>query len=57
MEGFGTDAYLHLSVLGDACENLPPRVQRSPAGSASVWPLPPRYDPLRRHNAYQARDY
>lgn len=30
MEGYGLDAYLHLSRLGDACENLPKRVRRSP---------------------------
>ncbi|KAJ1477394.1 hypothetical protein T484DRAFT_1821555, partial [Baffinella frigidus] len=57
MEGFGTDVYLHLNLLGDSCENLPPKVQGSPAAGASTWPTPPRYDPLRRHNAYSARDY
>jgi len=30
MEGYGVDAYLYLPMLGDACENLPMRVIRSP---------------------------
>eukprot|EP00565_Helicotheca_tamesis_P000403 CAMPEP_0185741544 /NCGR_PEP_ID=MMETSP1171-20130828/39017_1 /TAXON_ID=374046 /ORGANISM="Helicotheca tamensis, Strain CCMP826" /LENGTH=468 /DNA_ID=CAMNT_0028413523 /DNA_START=429 /DNA_END=1835 /DNA_ORIENTATION=- len=30
MEGYGVDAYLHLPVLGSACENLPERVIKSP---------------------------
>ena len=29
-EGYGVDAYLYLPILGDACENLPMRVIRSP---------------------------
>jgi len=36
MEGYGVDAYLYLPVLGDACENLPERVQKSPANHDSV---------------------
>lgn len=31
MEGWGTDAYCHLSRLGDRCEALPRSVARSPA--------------------------
>ena len=30
MEGYGVDAYLYLPMLGQACENLPERVRRSP---------------------------
>lgn len=30
MEGWGTDAYIHLSRLGDRCEALPKRVRESP---------------------------
>jgi pyruvate dehydrogenase kinase 2/3/4 len=36
MEGYGVDAYLYLPVLGDACENLPKRVRKSPANHDSV---------------------
>ena len=36
MEGYGVDAYLYLPVLGEACENLPKRVKRSPANHDSV---------------------
>ncbi len=36
MEGYGTDAYLHLSRLGDNCENLPSHVAHSPAEGASM---------------------
>jgi len=36
MEGYGVDAYLYLPVLGDACENLPKRVRKSPANNDSV---------------------
>ena len=36
MEGYGVDAYLYLPVLGQACENLPKRVQKSPAAFDSV---------------------
>jgi len=35
LEGYGVDAYLYLPVLGVACENLPPRVVRSPGNLAS----------------------
>jgi pyruvate dehydrogenase kinase 2/3/4 len=35
MEGFGTDAYLHLNRLGANCENLPPVVLNSPSGRDS----------------------
>jgi hypothetical protein len=31
MEGFGTDAYLHLNRLGSECENLPRGVMSSPS--------------------------
>jgi len=37
MEGFGTDAYLHLNRLGSNCEQLPSRVQVSPAERDSSW--------------------
>jgi len=36
LEGFGTDAYLHLSRLGHNCENLPEHVMRSPAEADST---------------------
>lgn len=36
MEGYGVDAYLHLPMLGEACENLPDTVRRSPGNLASV---------------------
>lgn len=37
MEGWGTDAYCHLSRLGDRCEALPPRVANSPGeGDSSI---------------------
>lgn len=36
LEGHGTDAYLHLSKLGDRCEALPRAVARSPANSDST---------------------
>jgi len=36
MEGYGVDAYLYLPVLGNACENLPKRVQKSPGQGDSV---------------------
>lgn len=35
MEGFGTDCYLHLCRLGVKCENLPQKVQVSPACATS----------------------
>merc|ERR1711879_844141 len=35
MEGYGLDAYLHLPVLGVACENMPERVAQSPANLES----------------------
>ncbi|GBG31421.1 Pyruvate dehydrogenase acetyl-transferring kinase, mitochondrial [Hondaea fermentalgiana] len=38
LEGYGTDTYLHLSRLGDNCENLPPSVMRSPAEGDSSLP-------------------
>mmetsp|Transcript_79766 Transcript_79766/g.159275 ORF Transcript_79766/g.159275 Transcript_79766/m.159275 type:complete len:409 (-) Transcript_79766:223-1449(-) len=38
MEGYGTDAYVHLNLLGTDCENLPRRVLNSPSSSgSSVW--------------------
>jgi len=36
MEGYGTDAYLYLPRLGDACENLPLSVRASPGGHTSL---------------------
>lgn len=36
MEGYGLDAYLYLPRLGDACENLPPRVSSSPGELVSL---------------------
>lgn len=36
MEGHGLDAYLYLPRLGDACENLPRRVERSPGQQVSL---------------------
>lgn len=36
MEGYGVDAYLHLPVLGDECENLSPRVSNSPGNLDST---------------------
>jgi pyruvate dehydrogenase kinase 2/3/4 len=30
MDGYGTDAYLHLNILGDGCENLPSKVPPLP---------------------------
>ena len=36
MEGFGVDAYLHVPVLGDACENLPLVVEHSPGNLDST---------------------
>lgn len=36
LEGFGTDAYLHVSRLGQDCENLPDTVQRSPGELSSM---------------------
>lgn len=36
MEGYGTDAYVHLNRLGSDCENLPLRVLNSPASRDST---------------------
>lgn len=59
MDGFGTDAYLHLNILGDGCENLPSKVLNSPAmrDSTSYAEQPGTFDPLRSFDAYRARDY
>lgn len=38
LEGFGTDAYIHLSRLGHNCEELPDVVKKSPAESDSTVP-------------------
>jgi len=38
LEGFGTDAYIHLSRLGRNCENLPDVVKKSPAERDSTVP-------------------
>jgi len=59
MEGYGTDAYLHLNVLGDGCENLPKKVLDSPSMRDSSWrPWEANmYDPLRTHDAYTRRVY
>ena len=35
MEGHGVDCYLHVPVLGDACENLPEAVALSPGNMSS----------------------
>jgi pyruvate dehydrogenase kinase 2/3/4 len=48
MEGYGTDAFLHINRLGHKCEDLPPMVLASPAESdsslttdeASLWRPP-----------------
>lgn len=36
MEGYGVDAYLYLPMLGNACENLPKRVLKSPGQNDSI---------------------
>lgn len=36
LEGFGTDVYLHVSRLGQDCENLPEIVERSPGQLTSM---------------------
>lgn len=43
MEGYGVDAYLHLPRLGDACENLPEVVARSPGDRSSLPPQQRRF--------------
>lgn len=54
MESYGTDVYLHLSALGDGCENLPAKVLASPASRASsAIPQAGTYDPIHRHDAYR----
>ena len=41
LEGYGTDAYLHLSKLGEDCEGIPDIVGTSPGqGSSSVSSTP-----------------
>ena len=59
MDGFGTDAYLHLNILGDGCENLPSKVRNSPAmrDSRAAVDAPGAFDALRSCDAYRARDY
>ena len=59
MDGFGTDAYLHLNVLGEGCENLPSKVLNSPAMSDSKVKVQPpgAFDPLHSYDAFQTRDY
>lgn len=37
MQGFGTDAYIHLNRLGTNCENMPELVKSSPAEGDSTW--------------------
>eukprot|EP00961_Rhodomonas_salina_P016886 227334-Rhodomonas_salina.2 len=36
MESYGTDVYLHLSALGDGCENLPAKVSGTVSCAALV---------------------
>lgn len=43
MEGFGTDAYLHIPRLGNNCENLPGPVQQSPGQLDSTYMPYPGY--------------
>ena len=47
MEGYGLDAYLHLPRLGDAGENLPRRVRKSPGERDST----PRHGSSRRFSS------
>jgi len=43
MEGFGTDAYLHIPRLGTNCEALPAPVQMSPGELDSTYVPYPGY--------------
>eukprot|EP00472_Partenskyella_glossopodia_P003728 CAMPEP_0197520096 /NCGR_PEP_ID=MMETSP1318-20131121/5411_1 /TAXON_ID=552666 /ORGANISM="Partenskyella glossopodia, Strain RCC365" /LENGTH=432 /DNA_ID=CAMNT_0043071475 /DNA_START=337 /DNA_END=1635 /DNA_ORIENTATION=+ len=45
MEGFGTDAYLHIPRLGTNCESLPSNVQASPGELDSTYKPYPGFTP------------